>query len=65
MRVNKVIVKAGKKKKYAILHDRDITPPISSDQLLTTLKHQFDVLSFTVEDGVATAIVGKKQDEVT
>ncbi len=63
MKIRKVIVKTPKKgKKWHVLHDQEITPPRTSDQILTTLKQQFDVLGFTAIDGVATAIVGKKND---
>jgi hypothetical protein len=68
--VKKVIVKVptqpkgGKKKKYRILHDQEITPPVEDTQILAALKQQYDVLSFVIENGVATALVGKKPDEV-
>ena len=62
--VKKVIVKIpkqsrGGKKKYRILHDREITPPVEDTQILAALKQQYDVLSFVIENGVATALVGK------
>jgi hypothetical protein len=68
MKVTKVIVKAPRKpkkgkRKYSILHDQEITPPVTSNQILAALKQQYDVLSFTIENGVATALVGKKPDE--
>jgi hypothetical protein len=64
MKVKHVIVKTLKKgKKYKILHDREITPPVSDKQILAALKQQYDVLSFVTEDGTATALVGKKPDE--
>ena len=67
MKVTKVVVKVPKqpksgKKKYRILHDKEITPPRDSDQILAALKHQYDVLSFTIENGTATALVGKKHE---
>lgn len=61
MKVTKVIVKVPKqKKKYKILHDQDITPPVEGKQILAALKQQYDVLNFTIENGVATVLVGKK-----
>ena len=64
MKVTKVVVKVPKQgKKYRILHDQEITPPRDSDQILAALKHQYDVLSFTIENGVATALVGKHETE--
>ena len=64
MKVNKVIVKVPKQgKKYLVLHDQEITPPRDSDQILAALKQQYDVLSFTIENSTATALVGKKPDE--
>ncbi len=59
MKVNKVVVKATKGKKYQILHNQEITPPREDKQILAALKQQYDVLSFTIENGVATALVGK------
>jgi hypothetical protein len=61
MKVTKVIVKAPRKgkKKHATLHDQKIAPPCTSDQILAALQQQYDVLSFTIENGVATAFVGK------
>jgi hypothetical protein len=59
MKVTKVIVKTGKKKKFITLHDKEISPPVTSDQILAALKQQYDVLSFTIENGKATALVGK------
>jgi hypothetical protein len=59
MKVTKVIVKTGKKKKFTTLHDQEITPPRTSDQILAALKQQYDVLSFKIENGTATAFVGK------
>jgi len=63
--VNHIIVKTTKngKKKYHVLHDLPLTPPRQSDQMIVALKQQFDLLSFTVEDGKATALVGKKSNE--
>lgn len=64
MKVNKVIVKVPKqRKKFRILHDQEITPPRDSDQILAALKQQYDVLSFTIENGTATALVGKHDVE--
>ena len=61
MKITKVVVKVPKqKKKYKILHDRDIAPPVEGHQILAALKQQYDVLSFTIENNVATALVGKK-----
>ena len=66
MKVTKVIVKAPKrsrkatKKRWNILHDQEITPPRTGDQILAALKQQYEVLGFTIENGTATAIVGKK-----
>jgi len=60
MKINKVIVKTKGKKKFKTLHDREITPPVTGDQILAALKQQYDVLSFRVENGTATAMVGKK-----
>jgi hypothetical protein len=59
MKVTKVIVKTKTKKKYRVLHDKEITPPRTSKQILAALKQQFDVLSFVIENGVATALVEK------
>ena len=66
MKVNKVIVRVSNKgkRKYQILHDQEITPPRTGDQILSALKQQYDVLSFDIENGTATALVGKKPDEV-
>lgn len=61
MKVTKVIIKTSEKKKYIILHDREITPPRTSAQILTALKQQYDVFSFIIENGVATALVEKKE----
>ena len=66
--VKKVIVKVpkqpkGGKKKYRILHDQEITPPVEDTQILAALKQQYDVLSFVIENGVATALVGKHEVE--
>lgn len=67
MKVTKVIVKVPKQsrggKKYRILHDQKITPPVEGEQILAALKHQYDVSGFTVENGVATAFVGKKKTD--
>lgn len=68
MKVTKVVVKAPKKskagkRKFTIIHDKDITPPRDSDQILAALKQQYDVLSFTIENGMATALVGKHEAE--
>ncbi len=68
MKVNKVIVKAPKrsksgKRKFTIIHDQEITPPRTGDQILAALKHQYEVLSFTIENGTATALVGKKETD--
>ena len=63
MKVNEVIVKTGNKKKYKILHDKEIMPPVEDHQILAALKQQYDVLSFIIEDGVATALVGKHETE--
>ena len=59
MKIKHVIVKTGNKKKYRILHDQKIAPPVEDHQILAALKQQYDVLSFIIEDGVATALVGK------
>jgi hypothetical protein len=59
MKVTKVIVKTKTKKKYRVLYDMEITPPRTSDQILAALNQQYDVLSFTIENGKATALVGK------
>jgi hypothetical protein len=64
--IRKVIVKIPKqskvgKKKYRILHDQEINPPCEDTQILAALKQQYDVLSYIIEDGVATALVGKKK----
>ena len=61
--INRVIVKTPTKKKHRILHDKEITPPRTADQILAALKQQFDVISFVSENGVATALVGKKETE--
>ena len=66
--VKKVIVKVptqpkGGKRKYRILHDQAITPPVNDKQILAALKQQYDVLSFVIENGVATALVGKHEVE--
>lgn len=59
--VKHVIVKVPKqKKKYLVLHDHDLSPPVEDTQIVAALKHQFDLLSFTVENGVGTALVHKK-----
>lgn len=69
MKVNKVIVKAPKrsrkagKRKFTIIHDREITPPVEDHQILAAIKQQYEVLSFIIENGTATALVGKKPDE--
>jgi hypothetical protein len=65
MKVTKVIVKVPKqgRKKYRVLHDKDITPPCDSAQILAALKQQYEVLSFVIEDGVATSLVQRKPDE--
>ncbi len=63
MKVNKVVVKVTKGKKYQILHDQEITPPRTSDQILAALKQQYDVLSFVTENGTATALVRKHEVE--
>jgi hypothetical protein len=65
MKVTKVVVKAPRqgKKKHRILHDQDITPPVSDKQILAALKQQYDVISLTIDNGTATAFVGKKPDE--
>ena len=59
MKVTHVKVQTTGKKKYKILHDQAITPPRTDKQLIAALKQQYDLLSFTVENGKATAIVGK------
>ncbi len=63
MKVNKVVVKSTKGKKYKILHDQEITPPREDKQILAALKQQYDVLSFTIENGVANALVGKHETQ--
>jgi hypothetical protein len=65
MKVNKVIVKATRKgkKKHVVIHDQKITPPVQDKQILAALKQQFEVLSFVIEDGVATALVERKPNE--
>ncbi len=69
MKVTKVVVKASKrsrkagKRKFTIIHDQEITPPVEDRQILAALKHQYEVLSFTIENGTATAIVGKKKTD--
>lgn len=69
MKVTKVIVKAPKrshkagKRKFTIIHDQEITPPRTGDQILAALKQQYEVLSFTIENGMATALVGKKETD--
>jgi len=58
--VKHIIVKVPKqKKKFLILHDHDLSPPVKDTQIVAALKHQFDLLSFMVEDGVGTALVRK------
>jgi hypothetical protein len=58
MKVNKVVVKVPRQgKKYRVLHDQEIIPPRTSDQILAALKQQYDVLSFVIENGTATALV--------
>jgi len=66
MKVTKVIVKVPKhsrKRKFTIIHDQEITPPVEDHQILVALKQQYEVLSFTIENGMATAIVGKKETD--
>jgi len=60
--LNHVIVKAPRqgKKKDRVLHDQDIVPPCSDKQIMAALKQQYEVLSFVIENGTATALVGKK-----
>lgn len=60
--VNHVIVKARKKgkKKPLIVHDQKIAPAVNDKQILAALKQHYDVISLTIEDGVATAWIGKK-----
>ncbi len=60
--VKHLIVKTPKqRKKYRVLHDHDLSPPVTDKQIVAALKHQFDLLSFTVEDGVGTALVQRKR----
>jgi hypothetical protein len=61
MKINKVIVKTPTKKKHRILHDQEITPPRTAEQILAALKQQFEVFSFVIDNGVATVLVGKKE----
>jgi hypothetical protein len=65
MKVNHVIVAAPRKgkKKHLIIHDQKVAPPVQDKQILAALKQQYDVLSLTVEEGVATALVQRKPDE--
>jgi len=64
--VNHVVVQAPQqpkkgKKRYRVLHDNQITPPRDSKQIMAAIKQQYDLLSFTIEDGKATALVQKKK----
>jgi hypothetical protein len=67
--LNRVIVRATRKtrksgkRRYAILHDQNITPPRSDFQILAALKQQFEILNFSIADGTAIALVGEKTDE--
>jgi hypothetical protein len=67
MKITKVIVKVPKqgRKKYKILHDQNIAPPVEGHQILAALKQQYDVLSFRIENNTATALVGKKATNET
>jgi len=66
--VNKVIIKVlkcskgSKKRKYEILYDQKINPPVFDKQILAALKQQYDVLSLVIENGVAIALVDKKTE---
>ena len=60
--VKHIIVKVPKqRKKFLVLHDHDLSPPVKDKQIVAALKHQFDLLSFTIENGGGTALVRKKK----
>lgn len=63
--VKHIIVKVPQqKKKYRILHDHDLSPPVEDTQIIAALRQQFDLLSFTIENGVGTALVQKNKSPV-
>ncbi len=59
MKITHVKVQTNGKRKYRVLHDQKIAPSVTDKQLIAALKQQYDLVSFTVENGNATAIVGK------
>lgn len=64
MKISKVIVKIRTgKNKYELLHDQEITPPVTIKQIEAALRQKYTVLCCVVDGEVASVTVMEKPDE--